>query len=929
MNKEKNCTFYSRIASFVILALLGLVSTSGYAQTSRLRGRVADVQSGETLPGANVVVTSGSVRTGAATSSTGEFELADLPADTYTITISFIGYMPDTLSNVTLAAGETRSLTIALQPTSLQSDPVVVSASRHPEKRLEAPAAVTVLESRAIESQMALTPADHLKAITGVDVITAGLNQSRVVIRGFNDLLSGSLLSMVDNRITRIPAVRLNAFQVIPTSSMDVERIEVVAGPASALYGPNSANGVMHVLTKSPFESRGTLVGIGGGERDVRIGTLRHAGIIHQNIGYKLSVQRYTGRDFEYLDPVEQRFRAFALRNADVNGDSLRIGARVFDIKSTTLDARVDVRLRRNLTFNLNSGFSKGDNIEITDQGAAQALDARFTYWQARLFSPRFFVQGYINKVGTGDTYFLRSGQSIINNSSLMVAQAQHNFFVGRHQHFTYGLDILLTRPDTEGTVNGRNEAHDNVDELGVYLQSETTLSPKFKLVTAARIDDHNRLEGVNFSPRASLTFKPTPKDHFRLTFNRAFTTPTSDMLFADNSGGAIRTEDIDPDLVPFFGDTLTNVRALGAWPAGYTFSYGPDHRPEMITAFQGYFRGTGIENRYLPAGVDPIHTWSALRDFFVSGANEAQSQLLAQLLPDTLSRGVPGILKILNTESPDGEFKVVDASFVRNIKSVFASTNTTFEFGYKGLIKNRLLASIDIYHTRIKDFIGPLRVVTPNVFINTDSLEAVLADDIARRITGLPPEQAAALAAQIAHGIAQNPGLDSLSVGIVSPLEVRKGTDIILTYRNLGNVSITGVDFSLAYQLNQNWTVAANYSFVNRGFFRGRDRFSNISLNAPRHKVGVMVDYRNHRAGFEGNLRLRFVDSFRALSGTFDETIERYAIFDFNASYRLPFSHNTRITVTVQNLLNKKHKEFAGVPEIGRLAWVRLTQTL
>ncbi len=842
--------------------------------------------------------------------------------------MTYIGYEEFT-TKLRLRPGEVRQLEVALEPTGIEVNPVTITASRRPEKLLDAPARVTVIDAEAIETRTALTAAEHLKTAPAVDIVTAGLNQSRVVVRGFNDLLSGSLLSMVDNRLTRIPAVRLNAFQVIPTGNMDIERIEIVAGPASALYGPNSANGAMHVITKSPFESQGTTVSVGGGERDVLLGSARHAGLLRDNIGYKLSVQRYTGRDFEYRDPVEQRFRSFALRNSEVDPDSLRIGARIFDIESTALDARIDFRLTPALTLNLNAGFSRGDNIEITSQGAAQALDAKFTYWQARLFSERFFLQTYLNKVGTGETYFLRSGQSIINNSSLFVVQAQHNFFLGQAQHFTYGADVLLTRPDTEGTVNGINEAHDNVDELGVYLQSETRLSPKVKFVAAARLDHHNRLAGVNFSPRAALTYSPTPQNNFRLTFNRAFTTPTSDMLFTDNSGGAIRTRDIDPNLEPFFGEILTNVRALGTWPEGFTFNYGPNGAPQMISAFEGYFAGTGIEQTYLPAGVDRTHTWSALRDLFIANASPGQQFLLSQLLPETLSRDVPGILKILDTESPDGNFEPVDATFVRDINSVFESANTTLEVGYKGLLGNKFLASIDVYRTRIQDFIGPLRLVTPNVFIDTDSLEAVLTDDIAARLVGLPPEQARTIAGGIANQIAGDPGLDSLSVGIISPQEVRNGSDLILTYRNLGNVSVTGMDLSLAYHLSQNWVLTANYSLVNRGFFPGRDSYSHISLNAPRHKVGAMVDYRNEPAGFDGNLRLRFVDAFRALSGTFDEKVERYAVLDLNASYLLPFSNSTRITVTVQNLLNNIHKEFAGVPEIGRLAWLRLTQTL
>ena len=55
-------------------------------------------------------------------------------------------------------------------------------------------------------------------------------------------------MSLVDNRIARVPSLRVNAYSLIPTASEDIEQIEVVSGPGAALYGPNSANGVMHIL---------------------------------------------------------------------------------------------------------------------------------------------------------------------------------------------------------------------------------------------------------------------------------------------------------------------------------------------------------------------------------------------------------------------------------------------------------------------------------------------------------------------------------------------------------------------------------------------------------------------------------------------------------------------------------------------------------
>ncbi|MCH8981870.1 TonB-dependent receptor plug domain-containing protein, partial [candidate division KSB1 bacterium] len=347
----------------LLIAFLITFSTDLSAQTGILRGTVTDAETNKGLAGANVIVTSGELKTGTATSKSGQFELKNLPPGNYLIQVKHIGYQLKVIPNLFISNGETKELEIMLTVKAIEFNPISISASRRPEKVLDAPASVTVLNATAIENRTALTPTDHLKALPAVDIISAGLNQSRVVVRGFNDLFSGSLLSLIDNRITRIPAVRLNAFQLIPASNLDIERIEVVSGPASALYGPNSANGVMHVLTKSPFDSKGTIVSVGGGERSVLIGTIRHAGVLNDKIGYKFSLQYYEGNDFPSVDSTEIVARLDAISNG-ADPDTLRTGVRIFDIKSTNFDGRFDFHLSPELKFIENGGLSRGGNIE-------------------------------------------------------------------------------------------------------------------------------------------------------------------------------------------------------------------------------------------------------------------------------------------------------------------------------------------------------------------------------------------------------------------------------------------------------------------------------------------------------------------------------------------------------------------------------------
>ncbi|MFQ5821632.1 MAG: TonB-dependent receptor domain-containing protein, partial [Candidatus Heimdallarchaeota archaeon] len=835
-------------------------------------------------------------------------------------------------------------------------------ASRRPEKLLEAPASITVLDAQEIEARPTLTVVEHLKALPAVDMIQPGLNQSRVVVRGFNTNFTGSLLSVVDNRIARIPSLRLNVHQFIPTSNEDVERIEIVSGPASALYGPNSANGVMHILTKSPFGSEGTTVSFGGGERSLFMSTLRHAGSFNNKIGYKFSVQYYQGNDFKFTDVEEEEARQAAIA-AGADPKTLKIGARDFNVEKIAAEGRFDFRLSPDFTVILNGGFNQGSNLELTPISTAQALDWTYSYIQARFNYKDLFLQAFVNRSDAGDTYILRTGQPIIDKSKLFVAQAQHTLGFGDRQRFTYGLDLLLTRPDTEGSIHGDYEDDDNTEEIGAYLQSETTLSSKLDFVAAARIDDHTEFEDVNFSPRAALVFKPTPTDNFRLTYNRAFATPRNSILFAD----IVSRKDIfglgglfEPVLG--FGPS-TDLRAQANNPTnGFHFSRGVNGLPQFHSPFapldpRGISTSTFIDLN------DPIFTnvmWGVGRQAVLGAFLPTFQALLAQqglppeqiaaltqafitIVPQQVS-GVNNVLRALDIET--SSFNLVED--VEDIKAIEVTRTETFEAGYKGILGQKLVLGIDVYHSRVKNFIGPLFIGNPNVFLDPATLGASLAQQFAAALAD--PNNANLNAILLAlddpalGGNGNGSAVDELSklfvagtnnngaafipFGTVSPAEAFDPTALLLVRRNFGNISLTGLDLSFTYYTNKHWSFSGNYSYVSDNFFKNLDDVDDLALNAPKHKFGAMLQYRNPEVGFDSQLRLRFVDSFRVKSDIYIGTVKSYAVLDLNANYTLPFSPNTRLTLTIQNVTDNKHREFVGVPEIGRIAFMRLTQS-
>ncbi len=258
--------------TMVAALLLALLVGPSAALGGTLRGQVTDQTDGNPLLGATVTIRpvdpSGQALA-TATAEDGSYETGDIPAGEYTVLISFVGYSTESFPLVVGSPSDEAKQDAGLMPKLIDLNTISVTASRRPEKINDAPASVSVVDSEAIEERAALTPTEHIKGLPAVDMARTGLNQSNVVTRGFNNIFSGALLVLTDNRMARVPSLRYNAYNFIPTVGHDIDRIEIVSGPGSALYGPNSAAGVMHIITKSPFGSEGTTVSLGGGERDL------------------------------------------------------------------------------------------------------------------------------------------------------------------------------------------------------------------------------------------------------------------------------------------------------------------------------------------------------------------------------------------------------------------------------------------------------------------------------------------------------------------------------------------------------------------------------------------------------------------------------------------------------------------------------------
>lgn len=921
---------------------------------------------GEAIPGANVVLVGDLLpggKIGTATDEDGRFRLEELPVGEYQLNVTHIGYRSLMREGVGIVAGE-QELTLTLETGIIFLDQNVVSASRRQEKVLEAPASVAIVEAEEIRNRPALSVAEHIRDLPAVDFSQTGLAQSNVVVRGFNNVFSGALLTLTDNRIARVPSLRLNAYNFIPVTNDDIERIEVVLGPGAALYGPNSANGVMHIITRSPFNSAGTNVNVGLGERSVRKVGMRHAGAASDRLGYKISAQHYTGVDWEYEDPVEVQARAA----------NPAIKPRSFDIERQSAEARLDYKASDDLTAILSAGYNKGDQIELTGLGAGQAQDWEYNYVQLRLLYKNWFAQVFQNGSDAGETFTLRDGNPIVDKSKLTAFQLQHSAALGTRQRFTYGADVLLTRPDTEGTITGGNEDYDQTNEFGAYVQSETALSEMLDLVVALRYDDHNRIPEGEISPRAGLVFKPKETQILRLTYNHAFSTPSSSNLYLD-----IRSSQdpfgIGAAFAPVLGFApAIDIRAQGTYregfASGWTFARSDNGRPKFRSSFAPV---AGMDPAdYIDLG-DPVFTnvmWGLGRSGVLSALNtelfmglaatqigilqeleKAEAEVAAQqllggldaLLPEQLT-GLDNALLMLNLEKVaagdpapfDPVADVIDVPLTRS------TTTETFELGYKGIVGERLVVAADLYHTRIQDFVSPIQVQTPNVFLDPASLGAALGASVGETLAG-NAELAAAVAPldnmQVPGTLSGNGngspvdeivtlfagGAAGIPFGTVTPEQAFEPTAVMLTYRNFGEISLNGLDVNLVYFPSDQWSLTGSYSYVDKTLFENVDGIADIALNAPGNKLKVGTSYTFDQEQLTLGAQWRYVGAFRQESGVFVGDVEAYSLLDLNASCLLPFGSNLRLGVDVSNALDNKHRTFIGAPEIGRLVFGQL----
>ena len=532
---------------YSVTVVLLLWSAAAHAQTGSVSGSVVD-QTGLVLPGATVSLHGDGVPRTAYTDEQGNFELTGVASGNYTLTATLAGFTDAAIDDVTVGSGAVELPPVELQLASF-GDTVVVTASRNEVRLVDAPVSTSVITASTLESTPAQNYGDLLRATPGVNVIQLSARDVQVASRSPGNTLINTQLVLVDGRSAYLDFFGLVLWDLVPTNFDDVEQIEVVRGPASAVWGANAMTGAVNIITKPPRESVGTTVTFTGGyiDRNDGSGAGLGAGSLFganatvtrapsDRLSYRISGGYFMSDAF--ARPVGQipvvddpRQPGQTVGGAFYPLDSADAGfGRGFANRGTSqpkFDVRVDQELS-DATISYSGGVAGTEGLVHSGIGPYDMQTGTYlgygkvSYTRGALRAQFFtnFLDGKAPNLLLPDP---ATGMPLQLDFKTQTYDGEigHSVFLGNRHRLSYGGNLRQNNFDI--TLAPLSE---NRTEIGGYLQDEIFWD-RFRLVLGGRVDKFGNLSDPKFSPRIAFIVKPAEDHSVTLSFNQAYRAPS------------------------------------------------------------------------------------------------------------------------------------------------------------------------------------------------------------------------------------------------------------------------------------------------------------------------------------------------------------------------------------------------------------------
>ncbi len=272
-----------------------------------VNGSVKDYSSGEALVGVNIFLDNSLI--GTISDNDGRFSININTEGQQNLNFSYVGY-EDLTVKVSPVDNE---VNVLLTQQIIQGDEVVVAASRIQESFLKSPITIEQLDLSDIQQSASHDYYDGINRLKGVTSTQASLVFNSINTRGFSSHGNGRFLQLQDGMDDSAPAFNFPMGSMMGISELDIQKIELLPGPASALYGPNAYNGLLLLKSKNPFEYQGlgaqVKVGLTDGfSLDPLVGTsIRYAKKLNDQFAFKINLSTIWAQDWEAKDYNSQR----------------------------------------------------------------------------------------------------------------------------------------------------------------------------------------------------------------------------------------------------------------------------------------------------------------------------------------------------------------------------------------------------------------------------------------------------------------------------------------------------------------------------------------------------------------------------------------------------------------------------------------------
>jgi outer membrane receptor protein involved in Fe transport len=409
---------------------------------------------------------------------------------------------------------------------------VVVSASKAEEKLIDAPATMSVITSLSIETAPSANFAELLRAIPGVNVTQVSARDINLTSRAATGTLATGQLALLDGRSLYQDFFGFVMWDFLPVNFSEIKQVEVIRGPASAVWGANAMYGVVNVISKSPREMQGASAtfGFGGFDRpSADAGSVwsvsgTWADAPNERWSYKLS-----GGGFSQ--------DAFARPTGQIpceRPDVCTVPTTAYPLFVNTgttqpkFDARVDYDYPDGRKLSFSGGLAGTDGIMHSGIGPFDINSGSVMSYAKANFSRGALRAGFFANILAGDadqlltrglngapiTFSFDTRTVDFDLSNVQTFARRHVVSYGGNLRFN-GSDLSIA-PDA-----------DNRTEFGVYAQDEIFLADKLRWVVGGRLDRFDYIDSFVFSPRTTLLIKPREQHTFRVSYNRAYRAPS------------------------------------------------------------------------------------------------------------------------------------------------------------------------------------------------------------------------------------------------------------------------------------------------------------------------------------------------------------------------------------------------------------------